>query len=262
MSEVKYFFDLEVKDYPLINYFFNVCSFIDSATIEITKEGIHLSGYDPTRISFVHFHLNAADLDKYDFKKGKITSFYVSPFAGYKRLLRGRTFGWKMTNNQNKFYFRKESLISYFDEKISFASELMKKDTTKGYEKEGFETGLNIPYTIFKTVLEDINLLFDHFSISSTPMGVYFFLSKDFKDKEVYYHSQLSNIYVTYIKEEEVVGTYSLDFFLEIMKIFPEKKGEISLEYSSGKPLKFEATLRSKSFIKFMLAPRIEAEDD
>ncbi|MCI2414833.1 MAG: DNA polymerase sliding clamp [Candidatus Aramenus sp.] len=234
----------------LANIFATVGEFMNEASIVSTKDGIRISGIDPSRVVFLDIFLPSAYFEDYESEEKEVYGFSL-----------------KEVNQVLKRVKKNDSITIYTEqEKINVDisdgfERIFKLPILGSSEPQNPSMNLEFPFkaklltAVFSEVISDLSNLGDTLIISSKEQKLYLEAQGDLGNSTV----ELSTDNGGLIESEgsDATSTYGMEY---VYNTIPMRKPSdtVQLAFGSQLPLKLRYELPQGGYGDFYIAPRVE----
>lgn len=235
-----------------------ISTVIDEGAFSITPEGISLRAMDPSHVAMVDFSLSKQAFDEYQCDKPLKMGISLT---GMLKFLRGIG-----TN---------EVLELSFDEGIGKLNVQAKGKYTRTFsmstlelvseeapspKKFTFNARVKILSSNLRQALSDAVMVSDYVRLEAATDKFVVKTSGDIASVTAEFVRGSSDVLLDLAIQQDSSATFSLGYLNDIVKTASVTSEVVTLEFSSDMPLKLDFEMPQDSYLRFYLAPRIEAE--
>ena len=233
-----------------------LATIIDNATFKVTKAGLSLKAMDPSHVAMVNLEMPSGAFTDYTAEKTlpiRINLVDLNRFM--KRGSAGDTLELSLDQKVNKLKikFKKEKSTRTFS--LSLLTEDEDEDVpTPSLE---FDAKFSLNTGDLQRAIKDAQIVGDFITFSISEEVLTLEASGDSGDVTV----EVEDFIETPKVKEKQTSIYSLEYLADIAKA-SSVSGTVSIEFSSEMPIKFEFPLDNDGKISYLLAPRVEEEEE
>lgn len=242
-----------------------IMTIVDEASFEAGPAGLTFRSMDPSHIALIDLNWPNSTFEKYECPSSIKFGLKISDFAKImKRANSGDSMEISLKNNSLNIKTSGSYIRNYKMNLIENADA-----NASPLPKLSFDSKIVIGTSVLDKILTDVQMVSDNVSIEtvSGKQVLTFTGAADNgnatvvidddnanKKNDTENHRLLQEITV----KETSKATYNMEYILKIVKVLSSASENITLEYSSKKPLRLEFILFGSLKMQFFLAPRVD----
>lgn len=226
----------------------SIDTLVEEATITIDVEGLTFRGMDPSHVALLDIAIPNSAFEKYDVQSELKFAFRVNEFVKIIQSLNKTQVEIEITEDNNIIISQKGSRTKLRLIDVSA--------TDMPLPKIPYDARIGFHVQDFKLALKQINVVSDYLTIDSSESLVEFSGKGDNGESSKQFEKGCEEISELDVRTESN-STYSLEYLIPFMRAI-SNHSELSIEYSSEKPLRLTVKPDNISRIDFYLAPRVE----
>jgi proliferating cell nuclear antigen len=242
-----------------------IMTIVDEAAFEAGSAGLTFRSMDPSHIALIDLNWPNSTFEKYECPATIKFGLKISDFAKIiKRSGSNDSMEIRLRNNSLNIKTSGSYVRNYKMNLIESADA-----NASPLPKLSFDSKIVIGTSVLDKILTDIQVMSDNVSIETVAdkqtltftgtadNGNATVMIDDYADKKNNTENKLLLQEIT-VKETSK-ATYNMDYILKIVKSLSSASDNITLEYSSKKPLRLEFILFGSLKMQFFLAPRVDS---
>ena len=233
-----------------------IMTIVDEAHFEANSEGLQFRSMDPSHIALIDVSCPAIAFKKYECDSSIKFGFRVDDFAKVIKRA-GPNDSIELTLQESMLYVKTSGSYSR-----NYKLKLIESNggSSTPLPKLACDSRLVMSPSILDRILSDIEVVNNKITIETTQDNKAIFTTSSELGQATVAIDDKSNI--ENLNEISITapskGTYSTEFITKIVKAVNTTSQTVTLEYTSGKPLKLTFALPNALKIEFYMAPRIE----
>jgi len=240
-----------VGDYSIVKIFRGINTIVNEAVFNFTSDGITVIAVDPANVSMVEVEAPYTSFDIYQVEQDTKIGLDVDRIIEILKVVRKRDYIEMEYEKEKNLFIVRIGSIEYQITTIS--PEYLKQPKSPKLEfsvKATFDAGE------FKRAIQCISKIKSESVVfKSDETGLFIEANTDI-DKLTF---TMTEVEMIEFNKAEAKSTYSLEFLKEFIKI-AEKGDTVTVEFGDNLPLSLTYNIDEKIRIRYLLAPRIEAE--
>ena len=228
-----------------------ISTLLEEATFEATAEGMTFKGMDPSHVALIDVSWPNSAFTSY--KCDSDVKFGVRVDEVSKLIRRAS----KTDDVTISLADDNQLQLGIGDSKRYKMRLIEGSDTDTPLPKIGFDAKVVMESSALEKMLGDVQAISDYVTISAGPGGAKFSGRGDVGEGSMDVAGEDDGTEIS--ADEDIEGTYSLEYLMPAVKAAGKSSGSISCEFSAAKPLRAGFDISGAGYIHFYLAPRIES---